>query len=172
MQMDGTPGQPTPIDAALLMMRILFAALVASVVVYFVIIHVIARGEVQPVEQALAIGLAGIAVALGLLAPFLRRLLMPRKEAARPGSATPSTISPGGFGRTFAAHIVGWALCEAVAVMGVVLAFLSRDPSTFYPFAAGAVLLFLFLAPRRAEIEAVARAETAKAAAADPSGSA
>ncbi len=165
MQMDGTPGQPTPIDAALLMMRMLFAGLVGSVVVYVVIVHLIARGEAVAVDQTLAISLAGAAVALGLLAPFARRLLMPRKDHGRPGQPAPSTLSPRGFGRTFAAHVVAWMMCEAVAVMGVVLAFVGRDPSAIFPFAAGAVLLFLFLAPRRAELEAVARAESGDAAA-------
>jgi len=161
MQMDGTPGQPTPIDAALLMMRLLFAGLMGSVAIYFVIMHIIARGEPVEVEQTLSIGLAGAAVVLGLLAPVARRLLMPRKAHGPPGRSAPTTLSPGGFGRTFAAHVVAWALCEAVAVMGVVLAFVGRDPTVFYPFAAGSVLLFLFLAPRRSELEAVARAEIA-----------
>lgn len=163
MQMDGTPGQPTPIDAALLMMRMLFAALMGSVVIYVVIIHIIARGEPTEVEQTLSIGLAGAAVALGLLAPFARRLLMPRKDPGRPEEPAPSTLSPRGFGRTFAAHVVAWMMCEAVAVMGVVLAFAGREPSAIFPFAGGAVLLFLFLAPRRAELEAVARAESSGA---------
>ena len=55
---------------------------------------------------------------------------------------------------------MSWGLCESAAVMGVVLSFLGRDPSTMYPFAAGALLLFVFLAPRRSELEAVARAES------------
>lgn len=166
MQLDGTPAQPTPIDAALLMMRILFGALVMSVAVYLVIIHVIARGDPRPLDPTMSMGLAGAAVVLGVLAPFARRVLMPRRVAGPPGAPAPRTLSPGGFGRAFAAHVVGWALCEAVAVMGVVLAFIGRDPAAFYPFAAGSVLLFLFLAPRRGELEAVARAEAG--AEADP----
>ncbi len=160
MQMDGTPGQPTPIDAALLMMRLLFAGLVTSVIVYVVIIHVVVQGEPAEVEQPLAMSLAGAAVFFGLLAPIARRMLMPERAPDRPGAGPPpGVISPRGFGRAFAAHIVSWALCESVAIMGVVLAFLGRDPEVLYPFAAGAVLMFVFLAPRRSELEAVARAE-------------
>lgn len=162
MQMDGTPGQPTPIDAALLMMRVLFAALVASVLIYAVVVQIIVRGEPVALEPALSMGLAGAAVALGLLAPLARRVLMPARAPERPGpDGPPTTVSPKGFGRAFAAHLVAWAMTEAVCVMGVVLAFFGRDPSALYPFAAGAVLLFLFLAPRRADLEAVARAEQA-----------
>ena len=164
-EMDGTPGRPTPIDAALLMMRFLYAALLVSVGVYVVVVHVIpmpAGPETRPPpDDMLRLMLAGVAAVLGLGAPFARRLLMPaRAPVSVAGAApTPTHISPGGFARAFTAHIVAWAMCEAVTVIGVVLFFLTRDPTVLYPFAAAAVLLVLVLAPRRSELEAVARAE-------------
>lgn len=158
-EMDGTPGQPTPIGAALLMMRLLYAALLASVAIYVVIVHVIPFTAAEAPDPTMTLGLAIVAGVLGLSAPVLRRVLMPPRAPDRPGAATPTHIDPKRFARTFAAHIVGWALCEAVVVIGLVMAFLSREASTIYPFAGGAVLMFLFLAPRRSELEAVARAD-------------
>lgn len=158
-QMDGTPGQPTPMDAALLMMRLLYAALLGSVAVYVVIANVIRFGEGPPPETSATLGLAVAGGVIGLCAPLLRRLLMPARAPARPSDPPPTHISPKGFARTFTAHIVGWGLCEGVVVVGLVMAFLTHDAHTLYPFAGGAVLMFLFLAPRRAELEAVARAE-------------
>jgi len=156
MTLDGTPGQPTPIDAALLMMRLLYGALIGSVVIYLVFVHMVARRSGTEIDASINLGLATTAAVCGLLAPLVRRMIMP----ARVRGTTPvDAISPRGFGRVFSAHIVGWGLCEAVAIIGTVLAFLSGDPSTMYPFAGGAVLLFFFLAPRRVDLEAVARAE-------------
>lgn len=155
-EMDGTPGRPTPIDAALLMMRFLFAALLLSVAVYAVVVHVINLPAGGPIDASLRLTLALVAAGLGLGAPFARKLLTPARDF---GAGAPTHISPGGFARTFTAHIVAWALCEAVCVIGVVMVFLTREREALYPFAAGAVLMFLFLVPRRAELEAVARAE-------------
>jgi len=69
--MDGTPGQPTPIDAALLMMRLLYAALLASVAVYVVVANVIPFSEGPPPDEAMTLGLAvaGAAFGNGLGAP-------------------------------------------------------------------------------------------------------
>lgn len=163
MQFDGTPGQPTPIDAALLMMRFLYAALLISVGVYLVVVHFIVRSESSGQLSAtdpLYLGLAGAAGVVGLAAPFVRRVLMPPRQAASTLNAPkPTHLSPKGFGRSFAAYIVGWAMCEMVTVLGVVMAFLAGSASVFYPFAGGAVLMFVFLAPRRSELEEVARAE-------------
>lgn len=159
-EMDGTPGRPTPIDAALLMMRFLYAALLLSVAVYAVVVHVITFPAGAPVDDGLRLALAAAAAGVGLGAPFARKLLMPARDF---GASSPTHISPGGFARAFTAHIVAWALCEAVCVIGVVMVFLTRDRTALYPFAAGAVLMFLFLAPRRAELEAVARAEAGRA---------
>lgn len=162
-EMDGTPGQPTPIGAALLMMRLLYAALLGSVAIYVVIVNLIPFSEPSTPESSMVLGLAVAAGVLGLAAPLLRKMLMPPRAPHRPGAPTPTHIDPKRFARTFAAHLVGWALCEAVVVIGLVLAFLTRDASTLYPFAGGAVLMFLFLAPRRSELEAVARAEQVEA---------
>lgn len=160
--MDGTPGRPTPIDAALLMMRLLYAALLVSVGVYVVVVHVItlpASPETRPPpDDMLRLTLAGVAAVLGLGAPFVRRLLMPAR-ALTPAAPAPTHLAPRAFARVFTAHIVAWAMCEAVTVIGVVLFFLTRDPAALYPFAAGTVLLFVVLAPRRGELEAVAQAE-------------
>lgn len=162
-EMDGTPGQPTPIGAALLLMRLLYAALLASVVIYVVIVHIIPFTPVLAPDRTMTLALAIVAGVLGLAAPVLRRVLMPPREPDRLGTSTPTHIHPKRFARTFAAHIVGWALCEAVVVIGLAMAFMTREASTIYPFAGGAVLMFLFLAPRRSELEAVARAEQIEA---------
>lgn len=160
--MDGTPGRPTPIDAALLMMRLLYAALLVSVGVYVVVVHVItlpaSPGVRPPPDDMLRLGLAGVAAVLGLAAPFVRRLLMPARARTPVAAPAPTHLAPRAFARVFTAHIVAWAMCEAVTVIGVVLFFLTRDPAALYPFAAGTVLLFVVLAPRRGVLEAVAHA--------------
>ncbi|MCA9538206.1 MAG: hypothetical protein KC620_04930 [Myxococcales bacterium] len=161
MPLDGTPGQPTPIDAALLPLRLVHAAMVFSVLVYAVVVHFAIReqGETPVDGPDLMLPLAFAALVAGLAAPVMRRVLMPpRRPPTSLREPPPTHVPPRHFARAFTAWIVSWAACEAVTVLGLVLAFLLRRPSAFYPFAAGALLLFAFLAPRRADLEAVARA--------------
>ena len=154
-----------PINQLVLVQRLVFGALLASVGIYGVVVHVAAAGMEVTAPPMLRIALAGAAVVTAAAIPVLRRVLMPPVEEASPyhGHATPlpTELSPELTRKVWTVSVLVWALSEAVAVYGVVLAFGFGDPQQFWPFGGAAVVLLLTNAPRRARLEAVARASAA-----------
>lgn len=96
--------------------------------------------------------LAGLALVVMLAIPVSRRRLMP--AALAPGRLTPdapreiaTADALRALGRYAAASVMSWALCEAIAVLGLVAAFMSHDPKHFLGFAAASVASFVATAP-------------------------
>jgi hypothetical protein len=150
---------PSPIDGRLLLLpRLVYAGLVASLPIYLAVVHL----AVTPVPEGGGdygvfygiIGLFSAGVAISV--PILRKRLMPPR-AAGPGPA-PDSVPPRLLGRWLSAQILSWSLCESVAIYGLVLAFVTHEPAAYYPFAAVALLLLALYRPRRRDLEAVARA--------------
>lgn len=119
------------------------AAMLLSLVPYAVVIELVARGVIElppalegETAEVVRTVLYGVAIADAVLAVALGRLLRPK-----PGTADPE-------GRMLAATIVSLALCEAVALFGVALFFLTRQATTVYPLFALAVALMLAHFPR------------------------
>ena len=122
----------------------------------------------EPPGDLLTIVFAGMAAmsAIGML--VLRSKLMPkgsdvgRTEAlAGTASSTPDQLSAPqkrAMTRLFTASVLAWALCESVALYGLILGFLHKDVMHYLPFGACALLLLLVMAPRRAQLEGVVRA--------------
>lgn len=152
-------GGPSPIDDRLLRLpRLIYAALIASVPLYLAIAHL----AVPPSPEGAGsytvfyafIGLFGAGVAITV--PVVRKRMMPpRADGAGPA---PETVPAGLLGRWLSAQILSWALCESVAIYGLVLAFVTHQPTAYYPFAAAALVLLALYPPRRRDLEAVVRA--------------
>jgi len=110
--------------------------------------HVWYEAQVAVVRFVLAL----LSLAAGVGSFALREALVMR--ALRAGRLDPST--PQGFARVRTALILLWALCELVAVFGLVLSLGSGVPSLGWPFTLGAAALLLVHAPRARWFERVA----------------
>jgi hypothetical protein len=103
--------------------RILGLSFVCAVLLYGAVAHFIVRGgEAVSLQPALVAAL--YAVSLGALAAGL--VVLPRLDL------------PGGF-------IVAMALCEVPAIVGLVLAILSKSPRDFYVLGGSSILALLYL---------------------------
>jgi hypothetical protein len=90
-----------------------------------------------------AIGLVSILSVVAIF--FVRRILLARSEqllAAQPEDKT-------SLGRWRSAYIVTWALCESIALYGIVLRFAGFSASQVAPFFIAGFALMLWFAPRR-----------------------
>jgi F0F1-type ATP synthase membrane subunit c/vacuolar-type H+-ATPase subunit K len=93
--------------------------------------------------------LALFSLAAGVGSFALREGLVMR--GLRAGLLDPAT--PEGFARVRLTLILLWALCELVAVFGLVISIGSGEPSLGWPFVASAAALMLFHAPHAAWFE-------------------
>ncbi len=148
------------IDAVLLKLRIIWGVLMASVVIYVVVAHVVDLSEQEAAGNVdlLRMVFAGLSLATAIAIPVLRRLKMPPQKA-------PSSVKdrideiPGALNaEVTTTYILAWALSESVCIYGLVLTFLSHEPSAILPYAAAALVLQVMNAPRRSVLEGVARA--------------
>jgi hypothetical protein len=151
----------------LLVPRVLWLAMLASTwiyggVGYFVTQGAAPRGETAPPVLLAALGGAGLVVLIA--APIVRSFMLPRRERVTDGTAidvAERMRRPAGraaMARTFSAWLVAWALCEGVAIFGLVAVFLRQAPLEYLPFGAAADLGLIALAPRAALLEQIARA--------------
>lgn len=129
--------QPSP-EAQFRMLRILHAALTASIFVYGAIVYlVVVNGPAQesPAQAttiliALAVGAASVMGAI----PFLRAQLLPKAQNAQ---------------ARFTVAILTWALCESIAVFGLVASFVTRWTWPFFAFALVSLIHMMIYRPRR-----------------------
>ncbi|MBI4514781.1 MAG: hypothetical protein HY699_03070 [Deltaproteobacteria bacterium] len=130
------------------MLGVIWAAMLAAVATYAAVAFLIIDEIEAPVAESpawLRYAFSAFAVLLGGLSLWWRRRLF----AA--GTITPEQQ------RTHA--IVIWALCEAVALCGFVLGFVTHDFDEFSPFALAAAALLILHRP--ANLPRQAGAETA-----------
>lgn len=165
--------EPNPTRALLaprmLVLRILHAALVASLAIY-VVVGKLAFGTPDPdapapptyeTMQVIFWMLAAIGGSMLVGIPFIRARLMPRRAPLRP-NANPITevTRPAGMAikRYLNASLMTWALCESVAIYGLVLMFMMRDVWPYPIFAVPAAAMMFYYRPTPAELESVVRA--------------
>ena len=123
----------------LLRMRLLWAAFLGSLAIYLVVLLVVSPGprEVSPVIVA---ALTAASVVCAAAAACLRRLARATSAAHPPDPA-----------RRVLLDLLAYALIEAIAIYGLVLAFLGGGTGLLLPFwgvsAAGLLLVF----PRAAD---------------------
>lgn len=154
----------------MLTMRILHLALTASLFIYAVVIHVVlAVQKTRPPmssDEATPILVAMAVIALGTAAiaiPIARKkMLPPFKPPEHRDDRLPEDNLPPAVGRAQAqlltANILTWALCESIAIYGLVIGFMLQESWPYYAFAGPALALMIFFMPRRIDLEAVSRA--------------
>jgi len=157
----------------ILTLRILHAAMMASIAIYGLVLVTVTRSgpagdpvpasEIelsaprgQPPGSSLTIALAIVAVVTAAAAFALRARALPRRRGLYDdGAATPARRSRLEY---FTLCIICWAMAESIAVYGLVLGFLHHAIMPFVPFAAGSLLLMIILAPRKSHLVAASDA--------------
>lgn len=147
---------------ALLTQRIVWGALMASVVIYGVVAYVLSTtNEPQPIDPTLRWALAAAAVFTAMASITLRRIKLPALaeepspyHRAAPVEAAPPEV----LGELMTAYILTWALSEAVAVFGLVLAIISYTYEAYLPYALAALILQATNPPTQGRLEAAIRA--------------
>jgi len=136
---------------------LLWAALLASLVIYLVIAERVAPSA-RPLDTAsistrASLLLYGVAFAVFACAFGLRRLLL---RPAGP-SIVPAADGPRTLARYTAAVLVSSALCESVAILALVLHLVGYDRTTVYSLILLSAAAMLMLRPRNAELERLLR---------------
>jgi F0F1-type ATP synthase membrane subunit c/vacuolar-type H+-ATPase subunit K len=140
-------------------LRIIWIAFLIAVAVYTPIpFLLVADGEggTAPVPATLRSGMNFAALGAGVASILARRWWTNSLHAAlqRDGAAQ---VSADPWARLRAGCIISWALSEAVALIGLALAIVTRTPTEGAPFAAGAAALLLYHRPSNWPIDATAR---------------
>jgi hypothetical protein len=157
---------PTSVGASLLVLRILHSVLMMSILMYGVIVYVITRQPMTerppdaPMIQVALWAMSAVTLLVGV--PLARLKMMPsRKPLELTEEPLPSPLpveAQRALRRAFSASIVSWALCESVAVYGVVVGVTEHRLDPFFPFGAASLGSIALLVPTRRLLESVARA--------------
>jgi hypothetical protein len=144
--------------------RVVHAGLAVSVLMLAIVGYVLPRHSnlvaEAPLTSPIFYGIAGVSVALGVVAAFLRAKLMPpRVDVVDPGELDDSADArvAAALQRWFTASIVSWALTEAIGVFGFVLSFVFQTSWMVLVFGAVSLAGLFALRPTRADVAAVAR---------------
>lgn len=130
-----------------IMAWVVWGAITASIALYAAVAFVALQGVPahSPIDPIIEQALVAASVAMAAASFAVARFLLPRSGAP---FSPESPVRSVAFGRWFAILVVRLALHEAVAIFGLVLAFLSGDAERMLPFAAAAAILNLFALPR------------------------
>jgi F0F1-type ATP synthase membrane subunit c/vacuolar-type H+-ATPase subunit K len=165
---DPVPSRGDP-ASQLLTLRILHAAMMASIAVYGLVLLTVTRsgpaGEPVPASEIelsaprgeppgpiFTIALAVVAAITAAALLYIRARALPHRH--RPGLYDQASPAPPRRARLeyFTLCVLTWAMAESIAVYGLVLGFLHHAILPFVPFAAASLLLMLVLAPRKSHI--------------------
>jgi F0F1-type ATP synthase membrane subunit c/vacuolar-type H+-ATPase subunit K len=131
-------------DPKAMTLRIVWAALLSALAIYAALTFILQPPEGHTVPdniQTLQIAFAGIALSMGPAILIMRQILF-WKPYAR-GEVSPEMTIP----RYFTASIVSWAMCESIAIYGLVLYMLSYQRPISLAFMGASALGMLALAP-------------------------
>jgi len=104
------------------------------------------RAPARPTPNAAffhAIGLVSILSVVAIF--FVRRILLASSQQLLAAQPEDKTV----LGRWRGAYIVTWALCESIALYGIVLRFAGFSVSQWAPFFIAGFALMLWFVPRR-----------------------
>lgn len=142
--------------------RIIYLALVLTLGVYgFVAYQNVTRASPHALDPTLLYALIGVAVMEMVGLPFLRRMLLPPMAPPRSLDdkvAIEGAVANTAFAKYFTTNMITWAICESIAMYGLVLVFMSGDVRYYGPFACVALLNFLVYRPSLDDLQAVVRA--------------
>jgi len=130
-------------DSSLRRLQTIRFALLASIALYFVVsLYSPARSQGSPqMFEILALTSAVIVAAVFVLRG---KVLAPSATLA---ATQPEDANAMSLWRT--AHIIIWAMCEVIAMYGLLLRYLGATVAQAAPFFAAGFLLILLLGPRR-----------------------
>jgi hypothetical protein len=148
------------VGSTLVVLRILHAALAGSVLLYGGIAALLTRNPPDSLaERAAPPGYLTPVLAVAAVVVLAAAILVRRQTVVRGRDRmfeeNPSA-APDARARTasyLTRKILSWALVEAAAIFGLVLAFVHWDLMQFLPFGAASMLVLLLLAPTRRELE-------------------
>ena len=164
MSRDATPAAP-----ALGQLQVVAAALASAVVIYafvaWLVVELLGR---EILAGGLPAPLPGVLVAVAAVllvaAPAVeRRLAAPARRGAPARRATDGVARAAAdpFARYRLAKVVGFALREAAAVVGLVVGLTTGDPRWTWGICLGTLLLMALAWPRASDLPAAPRAGTA-----------
>jgi hypothetical protein len=145
-------------------LRILYVALLLCVGIYGGVSYVFAMqlgaGAMPPV---FLYALVAVAAATTVVIPVVRARMLPptRPPSSLAEAAITGPLGEAGgraAGRYFTACIISWALCESIAIYGLVLVQLSHQLVHYFGFAAGALFNFALYRPSAEFLAGAARA--------------
>lgn len=140
------------------LLHIVFLALLGSLVVYLVVAYVIAAdGEPPGTDIDVMVPILGVMGLGSLVAAFILRGVLLRGGLARLPAQITEDDAGHVAGASFTSAIVGWAMCESVAIYGLVLFFLSHRWEIFLPFWGAGLVAMLLQAPSLRHIEEALR---------------
>ena len=133
-----------PMDTSLRILRIIWGALLTSIVFYTVVGELVGRTR-QGVDTTMYKAIAVVAIITVAMILGVRRLMMQPALNLLAGNAPDAAA----LLRWRGASIVTMALCEAVALYGFVLRMQGFTLSQVAPFYVGGLLLLVYFGPRR-----------------------
>lgn len=129
-------------DSSLRRLQTIRFALLGSIVIYFVVsLYSSARPEESP-QMILVLALTSVVIAAAVFV-LRHKVLAPSAALA---ATQPEDTKALSLWRT--AHIVMWALCEVIAMYGLLLRYLGFTVAQAAPFFVCGFLLILALGPR------------------------
>ncbi len=148
-------------------LRIIWGAMLASIVMYIGIGFVVAAeqpGSPPETVELYRMVFTGLAVSVLVAIPVLRRVLMggvflapsDRGMHGRDDGPAPEVLEAA-MAKYMQGSLVGIALAESVCLYGLVLAFLAADGSEVLPFAAVSALAMAVQLPRESVLADIAQ---------------
>lgn len=139
------------IAARIRSLNIVSLALMASGVIYAVVLFILPAEAPQPdTSSPLALPLAFVAVSTAVMS-----FVVPRILARQPIPPTESATQElrAAVARYFSRTILALSLCEAIILLGFVLGFVGKQPTAIVPFLLAGEALMLVHFPRIQRIE-------------------
>jgi F0F1-type ATP synthase membrane subunit c/vacuolar-type H+-ATPase subunit K len=132
-------------EASLRLLRILQAAMLISIVLYAVVGEIAGPHHSRPMNLAFVLILAMVSSSTVLVAFLLRRVMVFRAA----GALAQQPADAAALSRWRSGYIVTFALCESIALYGLVLRMLGQTLGQIAPFYLAGFLLMLYYGPRR-----------------------
>lgn len=140
--------------------QILFVALLSSLVVYLVVCYMLSVQGEPPVSAApievLKPALGTLAF-FSLIASFVLRARLLRKAIAGLPAQIDESQAEAVVRAALTPWVLGWALCESVAIYGLILFVMTFDWGLFLPFWGVGVVAMLTQAPTLRSLEEALR---------------